>query len=312
MKKILITGATGFIGANLVRRLIKENYQVHILKRKDSDIWRIKDIISKLYTHDVDLMEKDRLSKLLKKVKPKVIFHLANLGLYAGIDPTITNSINSNLLGTINLIESADAIDYECFINTGSSSEYGKKSNLMRETDSCQPQSNYAITKLSATLYAQAYAKRTKKPLVTFRIFSPFGPFDQPNRLLSSSILKILKGEDIFLQNPFDVRDYIFIEDVVNAYLLCMKKAKIPGSEILNIGSGKQILIKDIIELLTKKIKSKSKIISDKNSINDSRHIWQADIQKAKKILGWQPKTTLEEGLKKTYFWFKKYSYLYE
>lgn len=312
MKKILVTGATGFVGRHLVQELIDQNYQVHILKRKSSDIWRIKDIMSKLYTHDIDLMEKDRLSSLLKKVKPNIIFHLANLGLYASIDPTLKKSIQINTFGTVNLIEGADAVDYECFINTGSSSEYGDKQSPMRETDSCEPTTNYALAKLAATLYAQAYAKRTKKPLATLRIFSPFGPFDHPTRLITYTILKMLKGAQLSFHNPYAVRDYIFIEDVINAYLLCIKHSDRLCGEIFNIGMGNQTQIKDVIQLLSTEIGSKSSINWDNLYKKNERLIWQADIQKAKKQLGWRPKKTLEQGLKETVSWFKQYSYLYD
>src|SRR3990167_3392209 len=158
MKKILVTGATGFVGANLVRRLVDENYQVYILKRKNSNIWRIKDLISKISTFDIDLLEKQRLFKLVHKIKPRVIFHLANLGLYGGQDSSIEESIKVNLLGTVNLIKSLDTVNYECFINTGSSSEYGTKVSPIKENDLCEPSTNYALSKLAGTIYAQAYA----------------------------------------------------------------------------------------------------------------------------------------------------------
>lgn len=310
-KRILVTGATGFIGANLVRRLISQNHQVHILKRKNSEIWRIKDIISKLHVYEVDLLEKEILFKILRRIEPMIIFHLANLGSYAGIDPLLEDSIKINTLGTVNLIKAANAIDYECFINTGSSAEYGTKTSTMKEVDICEPSTNYALSKLISTLYAKAYANRTKKPLATLRIFSPFGPFDHPTRLITDTILKMLKGEQLLFHNPYTVRDYIFIEDVIDAYLFCMENGGKLSGEIFNIGSGKQTYIKDVIRLLATEIGSKSLIRWD-DLIKDKPVVWQADIKKAKKQLGWHLKKTLSQGLKETVAWFKKYSYLYD
>lgn len=309
LKKVLVTGATGFIGSNLVRRLVNQNYQVHILKREKSNVWRIKDLISRLHIHDIDLLQKEKLSNILQKIKPNIIFHLANLGLYAGLDPNIEDSIKVNSFGTINLIEAAHLIDYDCFINTGSSSEYGIKQTPLNENDVCEPISNYAISKLAGTLYGTSYAKRTRKPLATFRIFSPYGPYDYRDRLISQVILKIIKGERFFSNNPSDVRDYIFINDVVEAYLLCITNNKEISGEIINIGSGKQSYIKDVIRLLTTEMGTN--LVSYNRS---KRHniIWQADITKARKILGWQPRKNLREGLKQTILWFKKNSYLYD
>lgn len=313
MKKILVTGATGFVGSNLIRKLLSKHHQVHILKRNSTNIWRIKDIISKLYVHEVDILDKENLSKLVKKVKPMVIFHLANLGSYGGVDPYIEPSLKINTLGTINLINSCDPIDYDCFINTGSSAEYGIKKKPMQETDLCEPITNYALSKLASTLYAQSYAKRTKKLLVTLRLFSPFGPYDHPARLIPNAIVKMLKGDALFVHNPFEVRDYIFVEDVIDAYLLCMKKAQYLSGEIFNIGSGKQTIIKDVIRLLSAELKSKSMICLNNNPVlNSNATLWQADIEKAKKQLGWYPKKTLIQALKETISWFKKQAYLYD
>lgn len=311
-KSILVTGATGFIGANLVRKLINQTHEVHILKRKEPDIWRIKDILPKVHVHDIDLLEKKKLFSKIQIIKPKVIFHLANLGMYGGIDPTIEKSININLIGTVNLIEATHNIDYEGFINTGSSSEYGIKYSPMKENDLCQPTSNYAISKLASTLYAQSYAKRTKKPLATLRLFSPFGPFDHPARLIPLTILKLLKKEIFVLNNPLDVRDYIYMDDVIDAYLLCIRKSHKLNGEIFNIGSGKQIYVKDVIKLLAAKMGSDLTIQNNISSKENELIVWQADIKKAKRILGWQPKKKLDQGLEETISWFKKNSYLYD
>lgn len=310
MKKILVSGATGFVGANLVRRLIYENYKIFILKRKNSNIWRVKDLIAKISTFDIDLLEEQNLFKLVHKIKPNVIFHLANLGLYGNIDSPIDESIKVNLLGTVNLIESTNELDYECFINTGSSSEYGSKDVPMKESDYCEPSTNYALSKLAGTLYAKSYAKQNKKPLATLRLFSPFGPFDHPSRFITQTILKMLKDENILIKNPNDFRDYIFIDDVIEAYICCIKKSDKLSGEVFNVGRGKQIAIKDLVEMLAKLIGFKGKIIyQDKSS--DNKKMWQADILKAKYKLGWQPEKTITQGLEKTVDWFKKNSHFY-
>lgn len=305
-KKVLVTGATGFVGSNLVRRLINQNYEVHVLKRRNSNIWRIKDIASKLSAYNVNILNKGQLLKILQKIKPNIIFHLANLGLYGGIDPSIDDSIKINALGTINLIESANTIDYECFINTGSSAEYGNKCKTMRETDRCEPLTNYAIAKLIGTQYAQSYSKRSNKPLTTLRIFSPFGPYDHPNRLIPLAILTTLKGERFILNNPYDFRDYIFIEDVVDAYLLCIKHSQKLSGEIFNIGSGKQTNIGDLIELLKAKIGLKNDIFLENIPTTKKQpRVWQADITKAQKLLQWHPQYDIYNGITKTVDWFK-------
>lgn len=307
--KVLITGATGFVGSNLIYRLVHDNYEVHFFKRKNSSLWRIKDIISRLNSHEVDLQDKKRLLKILGEIKPKIIFHLANLGLYGGIDSPIEESIKINLLGTINLIESTHKIDYDCFINTGSSSEYGIKQSPMSEDDLCRPDSNYALTKLASSLWAQSYAVKNKKPLATLRLFSPFGPFDHPSRFITQTILNLIRGKDIYIKSSNAVRDYIFIEDVVEAFMLCIKNTHNLSGEIFNIGYGRQTTIRDVLELLTKQIDSNSRIFYE-DSAKD-KNMWQANIQKAKKKLKWYPKKPLKDGLQETVDWFKKNVHFY-
>ena len=143
-ERILITGAAGFVGANLVRRLIKENYEVHILTRNTTNMWRIKDIYDSLHDHKVDLLEKEKLFEIVKEINPKKICHLAIYGGYS-FQKDEEKIMKTNFNGTINLLDSLADINYDCFINTGSSSEYGPKINPMAETDICEPDTIYGV-----------------------------------------------------------------------------------------------------------------------------------------------------------------------
>lgn len=313
MKKILITGATGFVGANLARRVVKEDFEVHILIRQNSNLWRIKDTILKLHLHQVDILQKRLLKKQLQKIKPQIIFHLANTPLYGGIHPSVRPYIDVNLVGTINLIEACDDIDYECFINTGSSAEYGPKMTIMKEDDICQPLSLYAVTKLAGTNYASYYGRENKKPIITFRLFSPFGPYDDPKRLVSQVIYNALANKKIFLSNPKAVRDYIYINDVADAYIKAIAKAKDYPGEIFNLGSGQETPIEKVVEEILKLTKSKSIIRWGmlKTRPFESKK-WQGDIEKVTKAFNWRPKYSLTTGIKETVEWFKKNYNFYE
>jgi nucleoside-diphosphate-sugar epimerase len=116
--KVLLTGATGFVGANLVRKLIKEDYEVHILTRKNSNKKRLKEIENRVNEHIVDLTEKEKLQGALDKIKPEIIFHLATRGIYGGVQDSDEELIKTNIVGTKNLIDACESIEYKCFINT--------------------------------------------------------------------------------------------------------------------------------------------------------------------------------------------------
>lgn len=312
-KKVLVTGATGFIGSNLIRKLLAYNFEVHIITRKTSNFWRIKDILESITCHNTNLTDKNALQKLLNKLNPAGIYHLANVGLYGGTESNVLEYLNVNLLSTINLIESSTNIDYEWFVNTGSSSEYGSKIKPMGEDDICEPESVYGITKLASTLYAKSYAKKFSKPILTLRLFTPYGPFDNSLRLISYTINSILKNEEISLDSPQTVRDYIYIDDVIDAYISCIKKAKHLKGEIINIGSSQQTRTDKVVNLISNEIrrlkppgaKLKNELAwREKNNRYEST-VWKADNKKAKVKLNWSPKFTLRKGLRKTIIWFR-------
>lgn len=314
MKKIaLVTGATGFVGSHLTRRLLKENFTIHILTRLQSDFWRIRDILPQLHNHQGDLTDFKSLKTVVQKIKPNYIFHTAAAGIHGGKSLSDKEMMEINSIGFINLIEALNSLDYEAFINTGSSAEYGKKEAPMKESDLCEPVNAYAISKLAATLYANAIAKAQSKPIITLRLFSPYGPYDDSTRLVVYTINRALGGSELELGNQASVRDFIYIEDAVDAYFRCLGRAREYAGEVFNIGSGKETSTKVMVESIRKLSGAQIAAKWGKETPRswESAH-WQADISKAKKLLGWQPKHDLNSGLIKTIAWFKKNQQFYK
>jgi len=307
MSKILITGATGFVGSNLTKKLVKRNYEVHILNEPNCDKKRLSEVLPKINQHTANLLEKEKLNNLIKEINPEIIFHLAAAGIFNGISAPEKELIEVNFMGTINLINACNQIDYKCFVNTGSSSEYGPKDKPMKETDICQPTNLYAISKLAAVLYGNLTAKIKNKPIIGLRLFSPYGPFDNEKRLIPYVISKALKNEDILLADPNGTRDFIFIEDVVSAYLKSIDLASQFKGQIFNLGSGKQTFVSEIVKIISQITKTKSKIKwgQAKPRPWDTTN-WQADISKISKSFIWKPEYSLKQGLEKTVLWFNK------
>lgn len=311
-KKILITGATGFIGANLVRYFLKRQASVSILIRKTSDKWRIQDIIKKVSAYSVDLLDSRKLSRAILHIRPEIIFHTAAYGGYIFQQHT-KKIFETNFLGTVNLVNACRNINFELFINTGSSSEYGIKSKAMAETDLLEPLTDYGVSKAAATLYCQAVAKREKRPIITLRLFSPYGYYEEPSRLIPSVIKACLKGENPKLSSPNFVRDFIFIEDIISAYDKAADNKDEVSGKIFNIGYGKQYTLGEAVNKIAEV--SEEKIRPQWDRISNPRFepaSWCADISKAAKILNWKPKYTLEEGIKKNIAWFKENLSLYD
>lgn len=311
MKKVLITGATGFVGANITHRVINEGFEVHILTRESSNMWRLEGILDKINDHKVDLTEALKLEEIIEKINPEYIIHLAIYGGRPNQEDEI-NILESNLIGTINLVNACKNIDYECFINTGSSSEYGKKKEKMKEIDECEPINMYGVTKASASMYCNYKALVDNKNIGTLRLFSPFGDFEDRGRLIPDLILGSLIDKKVRLANPDAVRDYIYIEDVCDIYLKILKEPKKLKGEIFNIGYGEQHSVKYMAETVKNIISTE--VTLEYNAINGRKadtDIWVSSIEKIKERYNWKPKYNMEEGLKKSLKWFKNNMNLY-
>lgn len=298
-KKILLTGSTGFVGSNLAKRLIDEGYEVHCIIRNKSNLKALEDFKRNIIFHKCNLLDKALLNKIIPKIKPQIIIHCANVNIYGGIEADPKTTMDINFLGTVNLIAALEMTNYELFINTGSSSEYGRASRPMKESDICFPESVYGISKLAATLYCRAYSINNKKPIVTLRLFSPFGPNDHPARLINYLITNATNNRSIKIANPKGLRDFIYIDDVIEAYLSCINNNKKIAGEIINIGIGKQTSVEDMTKFVLSYTKSKSKILYGGPKHNYESSVWIADIKKAKKIIRWEPKISVKEGIKK-------------
>ena len=301
---ILITGATGFIGANLVRHFVSKKIKVNIILRKNSNKWRIKDIIDKTNSFNVDLKDEKKLQQIIKVIKPKTIFHLAAHGAYSYQNDF--KSIKDTILdGTINLINACKKYNFNIFINTGSSSEYGFKKKKMSEKNILVPNSYYSVFKSSSTLYCQFESLKSDLPIITIRPFHVYGPYEEPTRLIPTLIRELIQNKKSKLVSPKISRDLIYIDDVINFYIMIAKKNNLRG-EIFNLGFGKKVTIKEIYNYI-KKI-TNSKVSSKWNSLSnrswDQTH-WYSDMSHTKKKLDWSPKVNYKIGLYKTLTWYK-------
>ena len=310
-KSYLITGASGFIGSILLRKLVQKKIKKNIILRKQSNTWRINDLLDKTEIHYSDLSNVNQLITTIKKIKPQIVYHLATNGAYSD-QKNANQIIQTNIMGTWNLLQACNKTNYELFVNTGSSSEYGFKKYAMRETDTLKPASYYAVTKCTQTLLCSHIAKQENRPIVTIRPFSVYGPYENPNRLFPTLLKSLLFGKEMDLVSPSIVRDQIYVDDIINAYLKISRLKKYPG-EIFNIGTGVQSTIKQVVNAATKITGKMIKFNWGKmKSRSWDTNVWVADISKARTLLRWKPKITLEEGIRKNWNWFIKNQHFYK
>jgi nucleoside-diphosphate-sugar epimerase len=304
-KRIMMTGATGFIGANLAHRLLRDGHDVHLLVRENYTPWRIESIRSEIHLHPVDLGDMETLTVAVRKIQPDWIFHLAAYGSYSS-QTDFHQMIQTNIIGTVNLVEACLEVGFEAFINTGSSSEYGFKDHAPSEKEWLEPNSHYAVTKSSATLYCRYTAQFKNVHLVTLRPYSVYGPYEEPTRLIPTLILYGLRGELPPLVDPDVVHDFIFIDDVINAYLLAASVSGQESGAVYNVGTGIQTAIEDVVKLAQQVLEIH--IEPDWGSMTNrcwDTKVWVADNKKIHEALRWYPKYSFEQGFRILLNWFR-------
>lgn len=302
----MITGGAGFIGVNIVNRLLDLGYKnINLIIRDSTNLNRLKNVLAKVNLHKVDLSDKKNLQKVISRINPSIIIHLATYSAYRDRE-AVSQMIETNVTGTLNLLIASRDINYDVFINTGSSSEYGIKEKPMNEDDILKPTSFYAATKASATFLCQVFAKEYQKPIVTLRPFSVYGPYEEENRFIPTIMKAIMENKPIKLTPGSQRRDFIYIQDVVDVYIKTLSCGKKLSGQILNMGTGIEYTNDEVIQTLFRVVNKKVKIEKGAfpKRLWDNPH-WVADISKTKKFLNWKPKFTLEEGLGYTYNWFQ-------
>lgn len=307
MKRVLLTGATGFVGANLARRMLADGHEVHISIRPESRRWRIEEIEARVRVHATDLSSRDSVDRLVSDVRPEWIFHLAAYGSYSS-QTDIDRMVATNVLGTTHLVEACARSGFEAFVHAGSSSEYGFKDHPPSEEEWLEPNSHYAVTKASATLFCRYTAQKQNLPITTLRLYSVYGPYEEPTRFLPTLIREGLAGRLPPLVNPDVARDFLYTEDALEAFRLAAEKAAaLPRGSVYNVGTGVQTSIRQVVEVARRTLD-----VSDEprwGSMPDRQWdtgVWIADNRKIVRELGWTARVSFSQGFGKMAEWLRE------
>ena len=312
MKKVLIIGAAGFVGNYLIDHIQKENiWSIFVTKLPTENITN-----KNISIHDLDLLDKENLKNLLIKLKPDYIFHLAAQSSVSlsWKNPNLTVDININ--GTINLLESVKELNYSPrLLLIGSGEEYGHvkiEEVPIIEENPLRPGNIYAATKACQNMLGKIYSNAYDMDIMSVRAFNHIGPKQSPLFVVAdfckqvAEIEKELKEPVIRAGNLKAKRDFTDVRDVVRAYTLLMKKGK--KGETYNVGSGKAFEIEEILKVILKLSTVEINVEIDKDRLRpDDIPIIEADINKIQKGVGWKKEIDLEVTLKETLeFWRKE------
>jgi len=303
--KILVTGGAGFIGSHLVDRLIKEGHRVVIIDNLSTG--RKENLNSKAKFYKIDIIN-PKISRVFKKEKPEIVFHYAaQIEARKSVEDPVSDA-KINIIGSLNILENCRKCKIKKIIFASSGGEiYGDANEIpTSETYFPSPISPYGVGKLTVEKYLDAYFKLFKIPYIALRYGNVYGPRQNPNGeagVVAIFIIKMLKNKQPLIHGDGkQTKDYIFIDDAIDATTLSFKK---DFEGILNIGTGEETSVLEIFykikELTHSRVKEKHipfPICSFKRGC--------LSIEKAKKQLGWQPKYSLDKGLKETVNWFKE------
>ena len=311
--RILVTGGAGFIGSHLVEKLLADRHDVAILDDfndfYDPQIKRdnISAVEKEITVHDVDLRDRAKVADLFRREKFDVIAHLA---ARAGVRPSIQQPqlyYDTNVAGTLHLLEAARTSGVQRFIFASSSSVYGaaKKVPFSEEEHLRQTLSPYAATKIAGEFLCSTYSHLYKFRIVALRYFTVYGARQRPDLAIHQFTRKIYAGEPIDqFGDGTTRRDYTYIDDIIQGTMAALKYDG-PMFDVFNLGESETIQLKDLIAAIEKALGKKAKINRLTEQPGDMP-LTCADISKTRKLLNYDPKTKFEDGLPSFVDWFLK------
>ncbi|MEH6890193.1 NAD(P)-dependent oxidoreductase [Bacillus sp. JJ864] len=308
--KVLVTGGYGFIGSHFVQRLLKLQAKVGILTRESSNPWRLTNVLSCMEVYKVDIRNKIQVQNAIKHFNPDYICHLAAYGVDSN-HKDYTNAVETNVLGTINIIEAAKLVECKKIINLGSSSEYGNKTESIDEKAVLTPVDIYGSSKAAATIIAHQIASEKNINIITLRPFGIFGEMEASHKLFAHIILRTLQNRNVDLTLCNQLRDYCYIDNIVDVCILAIENDTVQN-DIFNIGSGEVHQLKYYVELLFKYLQTDKKPNYGALPYRENeRWVPKPNINKVKKMLSWERKIDVEEGIIRTISWYKQNQHLY-
>lgn len=296
-KKILITGGTGFIGYHLSKKCLSLGWAVTSLSSQNPSE---KKKLKKVKYLKIDITNKYRLSKMQNDFD-----YIVNLAGYVD-HSNKKKTLESHYIGCKNLASIFINKKIKKFIQVGSSIEYGKlKSPQIEKKKNLQSTySVYGRAKLLSTKFLIELNEKNNFPSTIIRLYLVYGPKQDINRVIPITIKNALEDKKFDCSNGLQYRDFVYIDDVVNAILKILKSKKTNG-EIINIGSGKPLRIKELIKKICLIVGAGKPVFGKVKMRKDETMVLYPNIQKAKKILNWRPKISLNDGLKKTIQYYK-------
>ena len=302
MNRILVTGGTGFIGARVVRQLVEQGRDVAVLMRTTSNSRRIDDLLSRCTVIRGDLTRLGGACDALSRYSPQAVLHLAWDGV-KGADRNGATQMD-NVSAAIDLYRLTEELGCRHFVGLGSQAEYGLLSGRISESDPTRPTTAYGAAKLAIGLVLERTAAASGRPFAWLRLFSSYGPDDDPSWMIPYVIRSLLAGEKPSLTPAEQVWDYLHVDDVAAGMIAALDAG---ARGLFNLGSGQARPLREIITLIRDLIDPALPLgIGEVPYRPDQVMHLEADITALSAACTWKPAWSLEDGLAQTIAWHRR------
>ncbi len=302
MKRAFVTGASGFVGSHVVEQLLGAGAEVAILCRPDTNLWRLGELDRRVVHIQGDLANPGSYRDALREFGPEIVFHLA----WHGVDNTLRNDlsqISANLQATLQLVDAAAEAGALAWIGAGSQAEYGPHMGRIGEDALTRPTTLYGASKLSACHLAGRVAALRGLRFAWLRLFSIFGPKDNPGWMIPRMVRALARGERPALTLGEQRWDYLGVQDAAAAFLAVASSPNAEG--IFNLGSGEAPRLRDTIEFIRDLIDPSLPLgFGEIPYRPDQVMVLQADIGRLQSEAGWSPRQSIRDGLRDTVDWY--------
>jgi nucleoside-diphosphate-sugar epimerase len=308
-RRVLITGASGFIGSHVTRAVVAEGGETYALVEKMSEPvpTRLADVAERVHFLAADLTDPGALRSAVGDADADFVLHLAAFTHVGRSFSHVADCVETNVAGTVNLLQALQGTRYRRFVYTSTSEVYGSVDVPFREDGPVNPVSPYSVTKYAAELMCRMFHRAHGWPIVVLRPFNCYGPGQDPDRIIPEVIVSAIRGVDVPMTEGTQTREFNFVEDIAEGFLLAAVAGEEVDGQIINLACGEEHSMREVATTILEMMGHPAKALFGAIPYRPTE-IWRmyGDNTRARELLAWKPTRSLRDGLEQTIAWYQE------